>query len=361
MENVAVTRSAGIDKSFWRGKRVLLTGHTGFKGSWLAIWLNRLGASVTGISLPPSTAPSLFALAGVGRECVNHFCDIRNAEQLATLVESTRPEVVIHLAAQALVRTSYREPLPTYATNVMGTVNLLDAVRRCPDTRVVLVATTDKVYRNQNRLTPYREDDELGGHDPYSASKAASEIIVASYRDAFLSAQEVALASVRAGNVMGGGDWSADRLIPDAIRAWEAGLTVAVRNPNAVRPWQHVLDPLRSYLALAQRLWAQPDLAGAYNVGPSSGEIWTVRQVIELARSTYGAGSALYGSETECPHETDLLTLDSGKLRETLGIRSKWNIRDTVERTIAWYRELNNSTEARVLCNLDLDLHEDSI
>ncbi len=261
-----MTRAA--DASFWRGRRVLLTGHSGFKGSWLTLWLHRLGAVVTGVSLPPETAPNIFTDADIGALCDSHFCDIRAAAPLAELVRAARPEVVLHLAAQPLVRASYREPRETFATNVMGTVNVLDALRGLDGVRVAVMVTTDKVYRSQEAPRPYREDDALGGHDPYSASKAASEMAIASYRDAFLSAQGVAVASARAGNVIGGGDWSEDRIIPDAVRAWQAGQTLEVRRPQAIRPWQHVLEPLAGYLTLAQALWQRPALADSYNFGP---------------------------------------------------------------------------------------------
>jgi CDP-glucose 4,6-dehydratase len=271
------------DPHFWRGKRVLLTGHTGFKGAWLALWLQRLGAQVTGVALPPATEPNLFTLARVEQGVETHFCDIRSAQALALRVRAARPEVVLHLAAQALVRPGYAAPLDTFATNVMGTAHLLDALRGLPEVRVAVVVTTDKVYRNREWAYPYREDDQLGGHDPYSASKAATELVTASYRDSFLAAQGVAVATARAGNVIGGGDWAQDRLLPDAVRAWGAGETLHIRRPHATRPWQHVLEPLAAYLRLAQRLWEQPGLAGAYNFGPLPHEAASVKHVIELA------------------------------------------------------------------------------
>ena len=230
MEDLALT--GANDHAFWRGKRVVLTGHTGFKGSWLTQWLHRLGADVTGISLPPLTEPNLYSEANVGALCKSRFCDIRNGPALAELIRAARPDIVFHMAAQPLVRASYREPHATFETNVMGTVHVLEALRGLDGARVAVMVTTDKVYRNDELARPYREDDALGGFDPYSASKAASEIVIASYRDAFLSAQGVAVASARAGNVIGGGDWSQDRLIPDAVRAWRAGETLDVRRPS---------------------------------------------------------------------------------------------------------------------------------
>ena len=287
MEDVVTTTSRQLSANFWRGKRVLLTGHTGFKGSWLALWLQRLGAQVTGIALPPNTTPNLFDLARIAGGVTNHFCDIRDPLALAKIIRHADPEIDFHLAAQPLVRTSYRDPLATYASNIMGTAHVLDALRGLEGAKVAVMVTTDKVYRNQEWHYPYRETDELGGHDPYSASKAASEIVIASYRSAYLAEQGVAVASARAGNVIGGGDWSTDRLIPDAVRAWQTARPLEVRRPQATRPWQHVLEPLATYLALAQTLWQQPVLAGAYNFGPHTQQAATVREVIEQARSAF--------------------------------------------------------------------------
>lgn len=343
---------------FWRGKRVLLTGHTGFKGSWLALWLSRLGAVVTGVALPPDTTPALFELARVGADIDSHYCDIRDAAPLADLVHSARPEIVFHLAAQPLVRASYRQPVETFATNVMGTAHLLDALRGLPGVRVAVMITTDKVYRNNEWPYPYREDDALGGHDPYSASKAASEIVIASYRDAFLSTQGLAVASARAGNVIGGGDWAADRLIPDAVRAWQAGRPLEIRRPAAIRPWQHVLEPLAGYLVLAEKLWGQPELAGAYNFGPETAEAGTVREVIEQARSVYGAGEVLYGGGDAGPHEAGWLALEIAKARSVLGVRPRWALVEAIGRTLRWYRGQHEGADARALCEAELAAYE---
>jgi CDP-glucose 4,6-dehydratase len=339
---------------FWRGKRVLLTGHTGFKGGWLALWLQQLGADVTGIALPPNTQPSLFALANVGASIDSRFCDIRDAAQLAGIVAEVAPQIVLHLAAQPLVRASYRQPLETFGSNVMGTAHLLDALRELESVRVAVLVTTDKVYRNREAPYAYCEDDPLGGHDPYSASKAAAEIVVASYRDSFLAQQGVAVASARAGNVIGGGDWSEDRLIPDAVRAWEAGKPLDIRRPGAVRPWQHVLEPLAGYLILAEKLWAHPELAGAYNFGPETGAAASVRDVIELARRAYGRGDVEWGNGSEGPHEAGWLALEIAKAKRDLQVSPRWGLAESVERTMNWYRRLEQGDDARALCMADI-------
>lgn len=346
------------DASFWSGRRVLLTGHTGFKGSWLAIWLHRLGAKVTGISLPPSIRPNLFSLARIEKICCSHFCDIRDAAAFATHVQDARPEIVIHLAAQALVRVSYREPIETFSTNVMGTAHLLDALCGLSSVKIVVLITTDKVYRNNEWPWPYREEDALGGYDPYSASKAASELVIASYRDAFLREQGVAVASARAGNVIGGGDWSEDRLIPDAMRAWLAGDILHIRRPRAIRPWQHVVEPLAGYLALAQALSDQPQIMGAYNFGPQTADAATVHDVVEMARTANGSGQVHYGDGAEGPHEAGWLALEIAKAREALGYRPRWDLPTSMQRTVAWYRALQDGAPARALCEADIAAYE---
>lgn len=340
---------------FWEGKRVLLTGHTGFKGAWLALWLSRLGARVTGISLPPPTQPSLFDLAGVAEITRSHLEDVRDAAAVAPLIRQADPEVVFHLAAQSLVRAGYRDPLGTLATNVQGTANVLDALRPLTNLRVVVAITTDKVYQNLERPFPYREIDALGGHDPYSASKAAAELIIASYRASFLSARGVAVASARAGNVVGGGDWSEDRLIPDAVRAWAGDRPVIIRRPDAVRPWQHVLEPLSAYLCLAERLWHEPALADAYNFGPRTHEATAVREVIELARVAYGSGEVTWADGNEGPHEAGWLALEVAKARSLLGIEPRWTLAQAIHRTMRWYRGQRQGELARGLCEADIE------
>ena len=343
---------------FWSGKRVLLTGHSGFKGGWLALWLARLGAQVTGLSLPPATSPNLFEAAGIAENLGSHFGDIRDAGLVADLVRTSRPQIVLHLAAQPLVRASYRAPLDTFASNVMGTAHLLDALRGQQDVRVAVIVTTDKVYQNHEWLWPYRETDALGGHDPYSASKAAAEIVTASYRKSFLDAQGTAVATARAGNVIGGGDWSEDRLIPDAIRAWSAGRPLSIRHPDSIRPWQHVLEPLAGYLLLAEKLWEAPALADAFNFGPPPADTATVRDVIDLARAVYGKGETQYGREENTQlHEAGYLSLENSKAHRLLGIQPRWSLPEAVRRTIDWYRRLAEGQDARHLCASDLDAY----
>lgn len=343
-----------VSPDFWQDKQVLLTGHTGFKGAWLTLWLSQMGARVTGISLPPNSTPNLFALAGIARMANSHFADIRDADVISNIVKKAKPEIVLHLAAQSLVRPGYKDPLGTFATNVLGTANVLNSLRGLDSVKAVVAVTTDKVYKNLERNEPYRETDVLGGYDPYSASKAASEIIISSYRDSYLAEQGVAVASARAGNVIGGGDWSEDRLIPDAIRGWDVNLPLEIRRPSAVRPWQHVLEPLNGYLVLAEKIYTDLSFSGAYNFGPKTDEAATVQKVIEIANKAYGCGSVLWGDGTEGPHEAGLLSLEISKSREVLGVMPRWNLLETVERTMGWYQKQRDGESARSLCEADI-------
>jgi CDP-glucose 4,6-dehydratase len=354
MEDLALSQL--VETDFWRGKRVLLTGHTGFKGSWLTIWLNKLGAKVTGMSLPPLTRPNLFSEATVAALCDSRMCEIRHHDEVGTLIEEVRPEIVFHLAAQPLVRTSYQEPQATFATNVMGTTNVLEAIRTVDCVRVAVMITTDKIYRDDKGQRAYREDDPLGGHDPYSASKAACEIVIASYRDSFLADRGVAVASARAGNVIGGGDWSDDRLVPDAVRAWQGGTPLIVRRPGAVRPWQHVLEPLFAYLTLARRLWHEKALAGAYNFGPRAGDAVSVRAVVGMARAAYGSGEVRFSEADEGPHESAWLMLDSTKARTLC--QPKLSLARAIEMSMGWYRAHHGGADALALCQADIAAYE---
>ncbi len=347
-----------LNRNFWKGKRVLVTGHTGFKGGWLTLWLYRLGAKVSGIGMKPDTEPSLFELAKIEQLCDSHFCDIRNQEALCAIIRNVQPEVVFHLAAQPLVRYSYKEPVETFSTNVMGTAYLLEALRDLESIKSVVIVTTDKVYRNNEWQWPYRENDALGGHDPYSASKAASEFIISSYRDSFLAKQGVAVASARAGNVIGGGDWSADRLIPDAIRAWQKGRSIEVRYPNAVRPWQHVLEPLFGYMILAEQISTKISLADSYNFGPITQKPVTVSCLIDLARKNYGNGKVTHSKEIRGLNEAELLELDIAKARKVLGYNPRLKLADEIKLTMNWYRSQHKGFNSRELCNNDIDTYE---
>jgi CDP-glucose 4,6-dehydratase len=348
-----------MTNEFWQGKRVLVTGHTGFKGSWLSIWLHRLGAEVYGVGLPPVTQPSLFESAAVDSICRrSDFCDIRDVHAIASVIADSDPEILFHLAAQPLVRASYRNPLETFATNVQGTANVLNAARETRSTKVIVAITTDKVYRNSESPFPFRETDELGGHDPYSASKAASEIVIASYREAFFREKGVAVASARAGNVIGGGDWSEDRLIPDAVRAWMANTALEVRRPESTRPWQHVLEPLAGYLSLARIVWERPSLADAYNFGPESYAAASVRTVVEQARTYFGLGDVVWGNTAHGPKEASVLALEISKSRSVLGFAPTWRLNDSIGRTMRWYRSFAEGASARELCIRDIEDYE---
>jgi CDP-glucose 4,6-dehydratase len=346
------------DPEFWRGKRVLLTGHTGFKGAWLSLWLDRLGAEVTGLALAPVAGPNLFKLARLDASVRHHIADVRDADSVMQIMRESRPQVVLHLAAQALVRESYRDPISTWSSNVMGTVHLLDAMRVLPGVKAAVFVTSDKVYRNREWVHPYREDDELGGHDPYSASKAACELVIASYREAFLKEQGMMLASARAGNVIGGGDWAADRLLPDAVRAWQRGATLEIRRPQAIRPWQHVIEPLAAYMLLAQKLWSDVSCAPAWNFGPPAHERASVERVVELMRAAWGGGEVSYAQQADGPHEAGWLSLDTSQAQARLGVQSRWSLEQSVQRTAHWYRSLQDGGDARRLCLADLDAWE---
>lgn len=342
---------------FWKGKKVLITGLTGFKGAWLALWLKRMGAQIHGISLPPETQPNLYETAGIAGITGSAFCDVRNAGEFAAQVALIEPDIVFHLAAQALVLRSYEQPLETFGTNVMGTANLLNAIRNIKRTRVAVVVTTDKVYENLELSAPFREDDKLGGHDPYSASKAAAEILVASFRSSLFTGK-AALSTMRAGNVIGGGDWSENRLIPDAVKCWTEGKALLVRNPRSVRPWQHVLEPLAGYLVLAEMTWDKPALSGAFNIGPDPEDVATVEAVVALAQSSFGKGTFVISDDEPKKHEAIHLALNNSKARRELGISPRWKLATAVRRTMAWHRKFNEGASAAALCNADIDAFE---
>ncbi len=339
---------AMTDTGFWSGRRVFLTGHTGFKGSWLALWLQRLGAEVTGYALAAPTQPSLFEEAEVARGLEHRLGDVRDAGSVLAAMQRAQPEVVFHLAAQSLVRHSYAEPVETYATNVMGTVHVLDAARRIESVRAVINVTTDKCYENLETERAYRESDELGGRDPYSSSKACSELVTQAYRQSFFASgsggMRTGLASARAGNVIGGGDWAVDRLVPDLLRAFDRGVPAIVRRPHAVRPWQHVLEPLAGYLSLAERLFAQPQrYSGAWNFGPRAEDMRPVDAIAEALTSALGAhASFVVRVEADAPHEAGLLLLDAAKARREL----EWDSVLELEEALRWIAEWHQARRA---------------
>lgn len=348
-----------MDKGdFWSNRSVLVTGHTGFKGSWMVSFLSSLGARVSGYALAPDTTPDLFDLLGAeGLLVRNYIADIRDAATVVASVQEVRPELIVHMAAQPLVRRSYSEPRTTWETNVMGTVNLLEAARRCPSVRAVVVVTTDKCYENHGWPWGYRENDRLGGHDPYSASKAATELVVDSYRRSYFAAKGPLVASARAGNVVGGGDWSVDRLVPDAVRAVAAGRTLYVRSPGSTRPWQHVLDCVGGYLALARRLIeGDVSCATAFNFGPAPEANITVADL--LARLGHAWPELNWSADPaadDAPHEAAFLYLDSAKARHELGWTPRWDIESTIAATAEWYRcVLANPAGARDITNRQL-------
>jgi CDP-glucose 4,6-dehydratase len=346
-----------MNPAFWSGRRVLVTGHTGFKGSWLSLWLQSLGAEVSGFALAPPTDPSLFAVARVAEGMRSINADIRDAQSLDGAFRQARPEVVIHMAAQALVREGYASPVETYATNVMGTVNVLDAVRRFGDTRSVIVVSSDKCYENREWAWGYRENDSLGGRDPYSSSKACTELVTAAYRDAYFNPQRhaehrVAVASARAGNVIGGGDWARDRLVPDVLRSLAASEPARIRNPGAIRPWQHALEALDGYLTLAELLATRgPDeYTGAWNFGPSDDDMRTVQWLVERLAAKWGAGASWIADDGRNPHEAHFLKLDCSKARALLAWRPRWSLETALDGTVDWHRRWLAGEDMRKHC-----------
>jgi CDP-glucose 4,6-dehydratase len=351
----------GVDMnpSFWCGKKVFITGHTGFKGSWLSLWLQQLDADVIGYALEPTSRPNLFEVARVPQRMTSIIGDIRDGSMLTNAMRHVAPDIVIHMAAQALVRRSYVCPVETYSTNILGTVNLLEAVRQTPSVRAVVNVTTDKCYENKEWVWGYRESDPMGGSDPYSSSKGCAELVTAAYRNSFFnpasnSEHQVALATGRAGNVIGGGDWSEDRLIPDILRAIQNGERVAIRNPRATRPWQHVLEPLSGYLALAEKLYSEGvAFAEAFNFGPADEDAKPVQWIAEQLTRSWGDGASWQLDGGTHPHEAHYLKLDCSKARTKLDWSPRWPIRKAIQEIIVWHKahfEHYSSHDMRALC-----------
>ncbi len=348
----------------WNGRRVFVTGHTGFKGGWLSIWLAHMGAIVRGYALAPPTDPSLFEVAQLQKVLEDVRGDVRNLERLSQALSEFEPEVVFHLAAQPLVRASYADPLGTYATNVMGTANLLQSLRSAPSVRAVVVVTTDKCYENREWMWSYREHDRLGGYDPYSSSKACAEILTESYRRSFFSSSSggrtcAAIATARAGNVIGGGDWSADRLLPDLIRGFVSSTPVPIRNPRSIRPWQHVLEPIAGYLVLAQALVAKGTaLAAAWNFGPDEDGAWTVARIADEMVRCWGGGASWKIDDAAQPHEAQTLKLDATKAKTILGWHPRLDMAQTLRMLVDWYQAWTRGADMLAVSQSQIEEYE---
>jgi len=349
------------DARFWQGKRVFLTGHTGFKGSWLSLWLQSMGAEVQGFALAPPTDPTLFMVADVGAGMSSCIGDIRDLDTIVRQMASFRPEVVIHMAAQPLVRMSYHDPVATYATNVMGTVHVLEAARQAGSVRVIVNVTTDKCYENREWVWGYREDEPMGGHDPYSNSKGCSELVTLAYRRSYFARSDIAVASGRAGNVIGGGDWALDRLVPDTLRAFERGRPVSIRNPHATRPWQHVLEPLSGYLTLTERLWAHGQaFAEGWNFGPREDDARPVRWIVEQLAAQWGGDATWQLDDDEHVHEANYLKLDIAKAKCRLGWTPRWPLATALERITHWHKSWLNKQNMQQICLAQIAEYTDS-
>ena len=340
-----------VNPEFWSGKKVLITGHTGFKGGWLSIWLKEMGAVLTGLSLPPNTAPSLFECARVEKGMTSVIGDIRDYATVKRVFDECHPEIIFHMAAQPLVRLSYEDPLLTYTTNVIGTANILEATRHSSSVRSVVNVTTDKCYENREWVWGYRENDPMGGYDPYSSSKGCAELLTNAYRHSFFSKEKIAVATARAGNVIGGGDWSKDRLIPDIFSAFDAGRAVTVRNPHAIRPWQHVLEPLSGYLMLAEKLSSSElGFDEAWNFGPQDDGACSVQVLLDKIINLWGDGASWVKQEGDHPHEASYLKLDISKARTGLMWEPKWNLDKALEKTVIWHKAWRAGEEMDSIC-----------
>jgi len=339
-----------MKNEFWYNKKVLVTGHTGFKGSWLSLWLQSQGANVTGLSLEPPTEPSLFTIAKVAEGMISHIGDIRDLDVVKQVFNETKPEIVIHMAAQALVLYSYQNPVETFASNVMGTVHVLEACRQTASVRSAVMVTSDKCYENKEWFWGYRENEAMGGYDPYSSSKGCSELVANAYRQSFFheNGAKIGLATVRAGNVIGGGDWAADRLIPDFMKSIMAGEAVVIRSPRSIRPWQHVLEPIVGYLELAQRLWEKPDeFEGGWNFGPYESDAKEVQWIVERISKIWGKGAEWRLDDKLHPHEANYLKLDCTKARTLLDWQPRLDLSTTLEWIVSWYQNYRDKSDMR--------------
>jgi CDP-glucose 4,6-dehydratase len=352
-----------VNLDFWRGKRVFLTGHTGFKGSWLSLWLQSLGAEVHGLSLQPPTAPNIFTVAQVEGGMAGHAIgDIRDLATVQTAMHAAQPDIVIHMAAQPLVRLSYAEPVETYATNVMGTVHVLESARKTQSVKAIVIVTTDKCYENKEWAWGYRENEPMGGRDPYSNSKGCAELITSAYRSSFLHNSGIAVASARAGNVIGGGDWAADRLVPDILRAFEDNQSVTIRNPDATRPWQHVLEPLSGYLALAEHLYTHGQAyAESWNFGPKDDDARPVKWIVEHMVNSWGKGASWQLDGGGHPHEANYLKLDISKAKARLGWQPRWPLATALERITTWHKAFLAKADIKKLCLAQIQQYSSAI
>lgn len=345
--------------AFWQNKRVLVTGHTGFKGSWLTLWLQSMGANVCGVALAPPTTPSLFDLLDLAKHMQHNVVDIRNYDQVFQVISAFQPEIIFHMAAQPLVRLSYQQPVETYATNVMGTVHVLEAARRVGSVKAIVNITTDKCYENREWVWGYREDEPMGGHDPYSNSKGCAELVSSAYRKSFMQQAGIAMATVRAGNVIGGGDWALDRLVPDILRALQHQQPVQIRNPNAIRPWQHVLEPLSGYLLLAERLYqnGQQDAEG-WNFGPRDEDAQPVQWIVEKLCEAWGNHATWSLQPGEHPHEANYLKLDISKARQRLHWFPRWPLQTALQHIADWHKAWLNGQDMRAMCLKQINLYQ---
>jgi CDP-glucose 4,6-dehydratase len=359
-----MTDKTMIEKSFWKDKKVFITGHTGFKGSWLCLWLHSLGADIIGYALAPPTEPNLYELCKIDRIVHSIIGDVRDLGLLTSTLSAANPEIVIHMAAQSLVRESYRKPAETYSVNVMGTITLFEALRKCKSVRAIINVTTDKCYENREWCWGYRESEPLGGFDPYSNSKACSELVTSAYRSSFFVPEDynthgVGIASARSGNVMGGGDWAADRLIPDCVRSILKGDEIIIRNPQAVRPWQHLLDPLNGYLMLAEKLHKRgPYYGEAWNFGPDDRDTKNVEWIVNKICTKWGRNASYTIDKGQHPHEAQYLRLDCSKAKSKLGWYPKWNLEQALERVIEWVRAYQNGENVGEICRRQLEAYE---